>query len=97
MEKLKLSSREEKDQFLDQFIMNYGYEDWDLLLTVMDNVIKDLGDYWDTRDQHKDHKEILLPLYKLFGELVISDRNLLMQYLPKGNSPYEDKLVGGLR
>tara|TARA_B100000949_G_C14287061_1_gene454829 strand:- start:4376 stop:4657 length:282 start_codon:yes stop_codon:yes gene_type:complete len=89
------------EEFLDSYLEDHGYGNWDLLLTVVENVVKDTADYWGM-DVHygaglRGDKGFLLPMYRLFGELIIKDRQFVMQYLPKENSIYEDEYVGGLR
>ena len=82
-----------------------GYEQYDLLLWVLESVITDVSDYLasgninfqipegdgmgDERNRDK--------LYALMGLLNEVDKEVLLQYLPKDNGVYNPEVCGGLR
>ena len=82
-----------------------GYEQYDLILTVLEFIIDDVCQYkasdnvvlplqegdviGDERDRDK--------LYALVGLLNEVDKEVLLQYLPKDNGSYMPELCGALR
>ena len=72
-----------------------GYDRWDLTLTVLEQITKDVKDFLDSgEDKESVDKDHLYALINLID--IISEKDL-HKFLPKGNGIYLPEVCGDFR